>query len=126
MPVEAVIGIDELNRAFTVASREFLRDKRTRLRGLAEPVRADAESMAVSRIPTIGPEWFRMRTGATATASYVAPVKRGTKIPTRKRRRFAQLLLSRAMEPALTKNAPLIQREFDEMLARMERKFNRG
>lgn len=120
----AVIGLKELEKAFAIAGTEFQKERRTRLRGMAEPVRVDAQVLALSH--GVGADWSRMRTGATPTLAYVAPVNRGTRIVPRKRRNFPRFILSRAMEPALARNAPRIVRQFEQMLARMERAWARG
>ena len=98
-----VRGLPELRRAFAVADQRFLKDKKTLLRHLGEPVKRDAEVLALTNISHMSASspWAQMRTGATETLSYVAPIPRGTKILSRKRRRFARLLLSRSMEPAI-------------------------
>ncbi len=96
---------------------------RRQIRGYAEPVRERAEILAQGRIRNIGVPWSRMRTGTAPALVYVAPLKRGTRIPARKRPRFASLLLSRAMEPALDQNRVAIEAKIDALVQRMERKF---
>lgn len=51
--------------------------------------------------------WWRMRVGVTTKLVYVAPVQRGVKVrgrDSRRRLQFANLLMDRAMEPALERN----------------------
>lgn len=123
MSVEPVIGAEELRRAFVDAGTSFNTELRKRIRGYAEPVRERAEILGQGRIRNLGVPWSRMRTGAAPALVYVAPLKRGTKIPARKRPRLAALLLSRAMEPALEQNRVSIEAKIDALVARMERKF---
>lgn len=121
--VTPVRGVNELNRAFAVAGTTVRKEIKTRLRFYAEPVRRDAETSA--RAIGAGPEWSRMRTGATPNMGYVAPLKRGTRVIPRRRPRFAIRLLNRAMIPALNKNRNSIGVKFDQFLARMTRQFGR-
>lgn len=100
------------------------RELDNRLRFYAQPVVADAEALALAA--DAGPEWSDMRVGASRRLVYVAPVQRGTRIRSMKRPNFARRLLSRAMEPALNRNRASIERKFEELLARIERDFNRG
>lgn len=99
---------------------------RRELRGVAEPVRADAESLAASGIRNIGPDWSRMRVGLTPDVVYVAPRKRGVKRGSRKRRNLAPLLMTRALEPALDNNAHLIEQRFGDVLDRVADTFGEG
>ena len=122
--IEPVKGVDALNRAFAAAGADMQRDLKTRLAGYAEPVRRDAENLALGI--DAGVQWSRMRKGATRTLVYVAPVARGTRLVSRKRPKFARRLLSRAMEPALEANRSAIEAKIDAFLLRLERKFNRG
>lgn len=81
------------------------KELRVALRAVAEPVRSDAERLAVASIPTVGVPWSRMRIGVTRTSIYVAPRQRGRNANRLLRRpKFADLLLDRAMEPALAAN----------------------
>lgn len=92
---------------------------------MAEPVRAEAASLAASSIRNIGPDWSRMRVGLTVDTVYVAPRQRGNKKGSRKRRNLAPLLLERAMEPALDHHTGEIERAFGQMLDRVADNFSR-
>lgn len=122
-----VEGLRELQRALKVADKTLERELRSSLREVAEPVRADAERLAVSGIPRVGLPWSRMRVGVTSTAVYVAPRQRGARGDgSRKRPNLAGLLLGRAMEPALKQNAPAVEREMDRMLGTVGRAWERA
>lgn len=121
---EAVIGAKELQRAFDFAGTEMRRNIKQSIRGYAQPVARDASGIALS-IGT-GTSWSRMRVGSTPQMSYVAPVNRGTKILSRKRRNFAKRVIDRAMIPALERNAPRIVEQFNALVGRVERSFYRG
>lgn len=119
-----VRGYRELSRAFSKADAQLSRDLRSSLKAAAEPVRSDAELLArarIRRIRTAGTrlDWARMRVGVTSTVTYVAPRERGVKARGRSRLRrpkFAGLLLSRSMEPALERNAPRVAAEVEHLL----------
>lgn len=114
--VVRIDGLRELSRAFAVADRRLSREFRKGLRSAAEPIRADAESLAVERISRIGLEWSRMRTGVSRTSVYVAPRKRGSKTGAGKRRNLFDLLGFRSLEPALDRNIDDVSRRVDGVL----------
>lgn len=121
---QPVKGIDALNRAFALADTTMRKQLPSVLKLHAEPVRLDAQRNALN-IGT-GFPWSRMRIGVTRGSVYVAPVQRGTRLFTRKRPRFDTRLRTRAMEPALDANRAKIEKSVDELVARIERQFNRG
>lgn len=121
-------GLAELERLMAAAGPEAKRALNAELRSVAEPIRSDVERLAVAGIPRIGPKWSRMRIGVTRKAVYVAPRQRGVKgrgDDPRRRPKFADLLLERAMDPALKRNEPLIQRRVDELFHRIANEWNR-
>lgn len=115
-----------MQRAFQLADRDLRTELRTSLRKVAEPVRTDAERLAVAGIPTVGVPWSRMRTGVTQTSVYVAPRERGTRDSRRRRPKFASVLLNRAMLPALRRNEHLVAVEMDRLLAEVARDWERA
>jgi hypothetical protein len=119
-----VRGARELNLAFSRAGVEFTKTKRARFRWLAEPVREDAQRLALGN--QVGASWSAMRTGATETVAYVAPVNRGTRIRYRKRRNFASFLYRVAFAPAREHNRSAVAARYDELVARLERFWKRG
>lgn len=115
MPPAVILrGQRELVRAFTLAGKEAGKEIRQELRAVAEPVRHDAELLALSEIPRMSPimsrsavPWWRMRVGVTTKSVYVAPVQRGVKGRgdlSRRRPNFADLMMNRAMQPALDRH----------------------
>lgn len=118
-----IFGADELRRAFLDAGTSFNREMRDRIAGYAQPVETDAEALAVGRISHIGSQWWEMRRGTAPGMVYVAPQRRGTRVASRKRPKFAPLLMRKAMLPALDRNRTQIVSKVDALLARMERKF---
>lgn len=122
-----VRGLADLNRALRRADRDTRLGIRKELRDVAEPVRADAERLAVSNITRIGPKWSRMRVGVTTNLVYVAPRQRGVSargLAHRKRKNLAGLMMDRAMQPALDRHASEIANRLDRTLDRVANTFN--
>jgi len=128
MPESLVVeGMNDLLRALSLVNRDLRSDVRTALEAAAEPVRFDAEHLALSEISGMVRSripWHGMRIGVTQREVYVAPRQRGLKSRTNDRRRrpnlFA-LLLQRAMEPALENNIGRVERELEDQLEQMRR-----
>jgi hypothetical protein len=124
MPVHAVKNLAEVQRAFKNVDRDVRLGWRKDIREIAEPVRAGAESNAVARIEKVGPQWSRMRVGITHNVIYVAPRKRGSRGGPLKRPEFADLLMVRAMEPALAEHGEEAARQIAQMVDRAVDRFN--
>lgn len=128
-PAIKVKNFRELNRAFARAEGKVRREFRGELRDAAEPVRADAEDLAVERIRNIGRPWSRMRVGLTARLVYVAPRERGVKGRAglvSRRPNLAGLMMDRAMQPALDNNIDEVERRIDHWLGDVEQDWGRG
>jgi hypothetical protein len=122
-----VTGLRELSAAFAHAERQTRLGFRAGLRDVAEPVRRDAEQLALSAIPRMSasPAWSRMRTGVTRSLVYVAPRKRGTRGRTpRSRPNLADLLMDKAMEPALERHANEIEGRMEQFMDHIADDFN--
>jgi hypothetical protein len=130
--VTAVVhGLGELSQAFADAGREATSELRAGLRQAADPVRRDAETLAVAKIRhmPLSPKWAEMRVGVLTRLVYVAPVKRGVKTrgaDPRRRPKLADLLMERAMEPALQRNEEHSVHAVQAALDRSIDDFNRG
>lgn len=114
-----VEGLRELQRAFKAADVTLQKDLRAGLRAAAEPVRASAEQLAVENITRIGIPWSRMRVGVTTRDVYVAPRKRGLKTrgdDPRRRPNLFDLILGRALEPALDRNVGQVEAGLERVL----------
>lgn len=121
-----VEGLRDLQRAFKIADAAESKGLRRTLREVAEPVKLDAERLAVDTIPRIGFPWSRMRVGVTQTSVYIAPRERGKRSrgnPALRRPNLKGLLLDRAMEPALQQDTPLVVAAVDRMLATVGRQW---
>jgi len=121
---EVVRGIEALDRAFALAGNNMRKDLPRILRSKAAPVERAAEGNALAI--GSGVPWSEMRVGSTRHMVYVSPFQRGTKLLQRKRPKFAARLLQRAMLPALNSQREQVAQAVDELLARLERQFNRG
>ncbi len=125
--IEGGITVDgwrELQRDFAKADKDSQKEMKALVRQVAEPVKADAQGFAAERIPTVTLPWATMRVGVTQKLVYVAPKQRGARGVTNPKRRpkFGTLLAVRAMQPAATKNQPLLEARtahlFDEIARR--------
>lgn len=122
-----VEGLREMERLFKLSERGMEKGIREALEAGSESVRVDAQSLAVVSIPNIGIPWSRMRIGVRSTTSYVAPLERGRgSNPRRRRPNLKQLLLGRAMEPALERNRDKVRRDFQQALADLHRLWRRA
>ena len=133
MPVErpAVLieGQRELFRAFARAEREERLFLRREFRAVAEPVRRQAEVLALTGIRNMpkSPKWAGMRTGVTQKLVYVAPRQKGVRgRGPRRRPNLAALLMGRAMEPALRQNEARIKRGVERAFDEITQHFNQG
>jgi hypothetical protein len=130
MPVY-VEGLAEVSRAFRKTDRDTRLGFRHLLRDVASPIARDAEVLAQSRITRIGRRWWRMRTGVTRSLVYVAPRERGTRrrgqVSEARRaadRKFAAMLMDRAMDPALRIHEPGLERQMEQLMETLARDFN--
>jgi hypothetical protein len=123
-----VVGLADLRRACVVAGRQMSRDMNDALKSAGEPVRSDAQSLALANIPKIGLPWSRMRLGIQRHSVYVAPVERGVKSRTRPGKRRPNLktkLLDEAMAPALVRNSDRVAQEFEDAVRDMGKAWAR-
>lgn len=121
-------GLRELTRAFRLARNGLSKDLRAALESSAEPVRSQAQLLAVARIRRIGTPWSRMRVGITQSAVWIAPVERGVKsrtLTSRRRPDLKNLLLDRAMEPAAEANRDRVVAEVEDTLRDLARAWSR-
>ena len=124
-----VDGLNELLRAFSAADRHLRDDLKDTLQEAAAPVRTDAQTLARSTIRNNTTDWSRMRIGVLGgNTVYVAPVERGIKARANqrlRRRKFADLLRDRAMEPAKEKNIRHVERRLDHLLGEVKAVWER-
>lgn len=122
-------GLRELERAFRVADREEAKLLRATLKQTAAPVKRAAEGKAVSRIRNIGGRWSKMRIGFAGQVVYLAPKERGRASRANRQIRrpnLKDLLLDRAMIPALAENESEVVRGIETMLNTVGRKWEQA
>ena len=122
-PTIHVQGLKELERAFKLADKLEQKELRTVLKATALPVKQAAESKAISRIRRMprSPAWSQMRIGVGRSVVYMVPKRKNR--GGSKRKNLRDLLLDRAMEPALTENIPEVTMAVENMLADVGRKW---
>jgi hypothetical protein len=125
-------GLAELERAFREAGKGLASDLHEVLKTSAAPVQHDAEILSLTGIRKmgsagsreIGIPWARMRVGLSRHTAYVAPASRG-KLARQGRHGLFDLLMGRALEPALAQNRRRIEQEFEDAVADMCRAWSR-
>jgi hypothetical protein len=128
MPI-VVRGLNELQASLAHADRTVRLGVRKGLREAAEPVQRGAEQLAMSEIRNMSrsPKWSRMRVGVTRNLVYVAPRQKGTRgRGPRRRPNLADLLMGRAMHPALDQHIGEVEARLEELLDRAADEFNHG
>ncbi len=132
-----VFGLRDVQAAFADADKQLRLGIRGSLRQIAEPVRQGAEELAMSTMRNMprSPRWSKMRIGISRDLVYVAPRQRGFKGRGYDPRRrgygyahppFSDLVMDRAMQPALDRHAGEIEHQFDELLRDVTDGFNHG
>jgi hypothetical protein len=128
-PAVVVRGMREFQAALARADRESRLGVRHELRDVARPIANYAQQLAQSTIAgmSTSPQWARMRIGVTRTLVYVAPRQRGTRGRSpRGRPNLADLLMNRAMQPALERHRGELEVNVERMLDRVADQFNHG
>ena len=120
-----VTGLNGLERAFKRADKDEAKLLRATLKATAEPVRRAAEGKAVSRIRNIGGPWSGMRIGQARSVVYVAPKKRSRNAQLR-RPNLKDLLLDRAMIPALEEHREEVVQGVERMLDTVGSRWERA
>lgn len=120
-----VKGLRETTRAFNKIEGDLTEELTDGLKQAAEPVRAAAEKKAVEQIRNMphGSPWAEQQTVVSkrTALAYIRPAKRATRNPTRKRKNLADLLMGRAMEPALQENEERVKEKVEDVLDRLGR-----
>jgi hypothetical protein len=127
--VVRVEGLHELQAALAKADRQTRLGVRRGLRQVAEPVQRGSEQLAMSEIKRMprSPKWSKMRVGVTRNLVYVAPRQRGIKGAARsqfRRPKLADLLMDRAMQPALDQHTSEVVARFEALLDHVTDDFN--
>src|SRR4029077_1418950 len=133
MPV-VVRGLANINAGFKNTHRDIRAGWRLEQRHIAEPVASDTERLALLSIRHMpaSPQWSRMRIGITRSMVYVAPRQRGVRWNSRspgsrfqaRRPNLGDLLMDRAMQPALERHETQIVQEVRQLLDLAAAGFN--
>src|SRR5574337_1556000 len=126
-----VSGYKEASRAFGKLNREFPKEVRRRLKRAAEPVAQDVPRLAGERIRNLGEgdPWAQTRIGGGTRMVYVAMKQRGRASrhnPRVRRPKLGDLLMERAMKPALERNRERVAESVDRLLGEMADDWGRG
>ncbi len=136
MPDQAVHvkGLRELERAFKLADKAEAKMLRTTLKEAGEPVKRLAEGKAAAKIRRIHTEgakvdWAQMRLGVRRSAVYLAPKQKGRASRSNRalrRPNLKDLLLDRAMIPALDERREEVVRNVEHMLDTVGSRWERA
>lgn len=125
-----VHGYTDLARAFKVAGKEARVELRVAMQSVAKPVKERAAVLASTEITRMrtSPQWGQMRTGVTQRSVYVAPKQRGTRGRggPRARKNLANLLMNKAMLPALEQTKALAGARLDRVLDEIGKTWERA
>lgn len=106
-------GYQDLQRAFRQVDKDVRLGLRRQLREAVEPVKQTAHVYAQGRIRNMTDPWAQFRVGITQRLVYVAPKQKGRNKrggnQRLRRPRFGDLLMTRAMEPALDANKQQVE-----------------
>ena len=120
-----VNGLRELTRAFAKIDKDLSNEVRDELLDAVEPVKERAQQLALSRIRNMpqSPEWAEMRTGVSRARGvvFMVPAARSRRRPNRRRPNVGELLLERAMDPAVDEQTDQIVRGVEHVLDRLGR-----
>ena len=120
-----VNGLRELTRAFAKIDKDLSNEVRDELLDAVEPVKERAQQLALSRIRNMpqSPEWAEMRTGVSRARGvvFMVPASRSRRRPNRRRRNVGELLVERAMDPAVDEQTDEIVRGVEHVLDRLGR-----
>lgn len=117
-----VKGLKELTRAFNGMSKDIAQDLVWELEEAADPVRKTAEPLALTTIRNMprSPRWATMKISVSKAKGAVAmfPASRRQR-GSSGRPNLADLLMDRAMDPALEANETEVVKKVDDLLERL-------
>jgi hypothetical protein len=119
-------GLRETARAFDNISDDLSEELSKGLKHAAEPVRVAAEQKAIARIENMSrsPAWAEQKIVVSKRTAlvYMAPKKRQTRKVPLKRKKLADLMMDRAMEPALHQHEQTTVEAVEFVLDRLGRR----
>jgi hypothetical protein len=118
-----VRGLKELSRDFRRISKDLSDELVDGLKEAADGVRSDAEDLALGKIRNmpLSPHWAGMRIGVSRAQGlvFMVPAARSRRRKGSGRSNLKNLLLERAMDPALAKNADGVVKNVDNLLGKI-------
>jgi hypothetical protein len=127
--VVKVHGLKELQRAFGKADKDEAKALRATMKEVAQPVKRAAEGKALAKVRNMpgSPKWSTMRLGYARSIVYMVPKQKGThgRGPLM-RPNLKDLLLDRAMIPALDENREQVVRGVEHMLETVGKRWERA
>lgn len=116
-----VQGLKELTRAFKAISKDLDRELVGELKAAADPVKAEGEKLALTRIGNMprSPDWAVMRIGVSKAQGLVYMVPQRRRRGGSGRANLANLLMDRAMDPALEKHQDDVVQRVDQLLGKL-------
>ena len=126
-----VSNLSEINLALQRSGLEIGKAMRKGLLEAAEPIRQDAGRLSQTKISGMKrakkhpPPWSIQRKGQTAHEVYVVPTQRGVRNSNdpKSRPKFAEIMLVKAYEPALERNAERTRLYVDKWIGSVTRNF---
>lgn len=127
-PQVQVTGLKEIYRDFRRISEDLTGEVEKGLIEAAKPVADLAEQLALGHIRNMpkSPEWAEYRIGISKREAlvYMVPEKRATRRKGRKREKFAPLLASRSMDPALEQREQEVIEKLEDVLDDLSREHH--
>ncbi len=118
-----------VNRALEAAGGEIRQQGKQELLALGQLVEHSAEVLAATRIRNMTAQWAQFRTKQVPNLVYVVPVQKGARggaSDPRRRRRFDNTMMDKAMRPALYAHRAEVDRRFQALVERVCRDFNKA
>ncbi len=129
-----IVNLGEITRSIKLLGPAVYKAARAGLLEAAEPVKRDADQLALSEISGMKrarakpPPWSIQKEGSTVHSVYIVPTQRGkrsqrTDGDRRRSDRFVSIMYGKSYNPALEKNRPVVAQTVDNWLGRVTREF---
>jgi hypothetical protein len=127
-----VSGFTQLERDLKASSPLMLKAMRTGLTLAMEPIKRDADRLALSQLSGMKrskkkpPPWSEQKIGQTTSEVYMVPTEKGARAKqtaASRRPNFATLMLGRSYDPALESNRVQVLNTVDNVIGTVTRAF---
>jgi hypothetical protein len=127
-----VAGFAELERDLKATSPRLLKAMRTGVRLAVDPIKRDADRLALSQISGMKrakakpPPWSEQKIGENSKEVYMVPKEKGARAKrdsASRRPNFAILMLGRSYDPALEANRVQVANTVDHVIGTVTRTF---